>query len=143
AMLWLGVLPLFLILSPFYFTLWSPGVAAAHIAFSIAISILLIEALLLDFCKIPFTCSYPPGKANVTILWIFYWLAFTTYAYSMATLEAWLVLRPLRTIVFYFAAAAIWFGFRWYWRRWDRVGFTLMFDDVPEPVVRTLGLSEL
>jgi hypothetical protein len=143
AMLWFGVVPLFAVLAPFYFALWPAGIAIAHLAFSITISILLIEALLLDFWKIPFTCSYPSGKANVTLLWIFYWVAFTTYAYSMATLEAWMVLRPARSLAFYAVAAALWFASECNRRRWTRVGFTLIFEDAADPVVRTLGLSEL
>ena len=143
AMLWLAVLPLFAALAPFYFVLWPPGVALAHLVFSVTISILLIEILLLDFWKIPFTCSYPPGKANVTVLWIFYWLAFMTYAYWMATIEAWMVQRPRRLVVFYLIATIVLVGFAWYRRRWDHVGFMLTFDDAPEPIVRTLGLSEL
>lgn len=143
AMLWFGVLPLFTILAPFYFVLWTPGIAAAHLVFSMVISILLIEAMVVEFWKIPFTCSYPAGKANVTILWIFYWLAFTTYAYSMAALESWMVEHPAREASFYLVAAAAWAGFVWYRRRWDQVGFTLIFDDQADPVVRTLGLSEL
>ncbi len=142
ALLWFGVAPLFAMLAPFYFVLWPPGVALAHFVFSVVISALLVEVLLLDFWKIPFTCSYPPGKANVTILWIFYWLAFTTYAYSMATLEAWMVRRPMRLVGFYCVAAMVWIGFQWYRKRWDNVGFTLVFDDVADPVVRTLNLSE-
>ena len=142
AMLWFGIVPLFAMLAPFYFVLWTPAVALAHLVFSVTISILLAEVLLLDFWKIPFTCSYPSGKANVTILWIFYWLAFTTYAYSMAELEAWMVHRPARLMVFYAVAAIVWTGFQWYRKRWDHVGFTLVFDDVADPVVRTLGLSE-
>jgi hypothetical protein len=142
-LIWFGVVPLFCALAPFYFVLWPPGVAIAHLLFSVAISILLAEALVLDFWKIPFTCSYPPGKANVTVLWIFYWAAFTTYAYSMASIEAWMVLRPRRLVLFYLAAAAVWWGFERYRRRGDAVGFTLMFEDAPDPIVRTLGLSEI
>jgi len=143
AMWWFAVAPLFVALAPFYFVLWRPGVAAAHLLFGIVISMLLVEALLLDFWKIPFTCSYPAGKANVTLLWIFYWLGFTVYAYSMASLEAWMVLRPWRLAIFYLAAAVVWWGFEQHRRRWDRVGFTLVFEDAADPVVRTLGLSEI
>jgi hypothetical protein len=142
-LIWFGVVPLFCVLSPFYFVLWPAGIAIAHLAFSVTISILLAEALVLDFWKIPFTCSYPPGKANVTVLWIFYWVAFTTYAYSMASLEAWMVLRPRRLVLFYLAAALVWWGFERYRRRGDAVGFTLTFEDAPDPIVRTLGLSEI
>jgi hypothetical protein len=142
AMFWFAVAPLYGALAPFYFVLWPPLIAIAHLVFSVTCSLLLIELLMLGFWKIPFTCSYPAGKANVTMLWIFYWLAFTTYAYSMAALEAWMVLRPWRLLFFYAAAAVAWYGFVWQRRRGERV-FTLIFDDVPEPIVRTLGLSEL
>src|SRR5262249_194953 len=121
ALFWFGIVPIYVILSPFYFVLWPPGIASAHLTFSVVISILLAEALLLDFWKIPFTCSYPSGKANVTILWIFYWLAFTTYAYSMATLESWIILRPIRAVLFYIAAAAVWLGFALHRRRSDEI----------------------
>ena len=101
--------------------------------FSVTLSLLLVEALLFEFWKIPFTCSYPPGKANVTLLWIFYWVGFTTYAYSMATLEVWMVRRPVRLLWFYAAAAALWGWFQWQRRRWDRVGTTLVFEDAAGP----------
>ena len=55
------------------------------------LSLILVELLLLNFRKIPFTCSYQPGKANITVLGVFYWFAFTTYAYTMATFERWLL----------------------------------------------------
>ena len=142
AMLWFGVAPLFTLLAPFYFVLWTPFVAIAHLLFSVICSVLLIEVLMLDFWKIPFTCSYPAGKANVTVLWIFYWIAFTSYAYSMASLEAWMIVRPWRLLIFYAAAGAALYAFQRHRRRGERV-FTLIFDDVAEPIVRTLGLSEL
>jgi hypothetical protein len=141
-MLWFGVAPLFTLLAPFYFVLWTPFVAIAHLLFSVTCSVLLIEALMLDFWKIPFTCSYPAGKANVTVLWIFYWIAFTSYAYSMAALEAWMLVKPWRLLIFYAAAALLWYLLQRHFRRSERV-FTLIFDDLAEPIVRTLGLSEL
>lgn len=143
AMRWFGVAPLFLVLSPIYFVLWRPGAALAHLLFSVTISVLLIEMLVMEFRKIPFTCSYPPGKANVTLLWIAYWAAFLLYAFSMANLESWMVKRPVRLIPFYLVVAIIFGGFEWWRRRADAVGVALVFDDAADPVVLTLGLGEL
>jgi hypothetical protein len=53
------------------------------------------------------------------------------------------VLRPLRLVVFYAAAGVVWWAFVRYRGRADAVGFTLMFEDAPDPIVRTLGLSEI
>jgi hypothetical protein len=143
AMRWFGVAPLFLALSPFYFVWWSPGAALAHLVFSVTISVVLIEVLTMEFRKIPFTCSYPPGKANVTILWIGYWVAFLLYAFSMANLESWMVKRPRRLIPFYLVVAILFAGFEWWRRRADAVGVALIFDDAADPDVLTLGLGEL
>jgi hypothetical protein len=143
AMRWFGVLPLFLALTPFYFIWWPPGEALAHLIFSVTISVLLIEALTMELKKIPFTCSYPPGKANVTILWVGYWVGFLVYAFSMANLESWMVKRPVRLIPFYVLVAVIFAGFEWWRRRADAVGVTLIFDDAADPAVLTLGLGEI
>jgi hypothetical protein len=130
-------------LSPFYFIWWPPGAALAHLVFSTAISMILIEALTMELRKIPFTCSYPPGKANVTILWVGYWVGFLIYAFSMANLESWMVKRPVRLIPFYLVVAIIFAGFEWWRRRADAVGVALVFDDAEDPAVLTLGLGEI
>lgn len=143
AMRWFGVAPLFVVLSPFYFLWWPFGAALAHLLFSVTISVLLVEVLTMEFPKIPFTCSYPPGKANVTILWVGYWVAFLLYAFSMANLESWMVRRPVRLIPFYAIVAIAFGGFEWWRRRADTVGVTLVFDDAADPAVLTLGLGEI
>jgi hypothetical protein len=143
ALRWFGVAPLFVALAPVYFVLWKPGVALAHLLFSVTISILLIEVLVMEFRKIPFTCSYRPGKANVTLLWVAYWVAFLLYAFAMANLESWMVRRPWRLAPFYLAAAIVLAGFEAWRRRADRVGVALVFDDASDPVILTLGLGEL
>jgi hypothetical protein len=143
AMRWFGVAPLFVALSPLYFAWWSPAVALANLVFSVTISLLLIEALTMEFRKIPFTCSYPPGKANVTLMWGGYWAAFLVYAFSMAKLESWMVKRPIRLIPFYLLVAIAFAGFEWWRRKADAVGVALIFDDASDPVVLTLGLGEI
>jgi len=143
AMAWFGVMPLFLALLPFYFFFWSPGVALANLVFSVTLSLLLIEVLTVELRKIPFTCSYPPAKPNVTILWAGYWVGFLAYAFSMANLESWMVKRPRRLIPFYLIAAILFAGFEWWRRRADAVGVALIFDDAADPAVLTLGLGEI
>ncbi len=52
--------------------------------------------LLCGFRKMPFACSYVPGKANVKYLWPVHALALTAYAWWTARLELWLLAEPLR-----------------------------------------------
>jgi len=141
AMFVFGALPLFAALAPVYGFLWGWPVALFHTFFDIALSVLLIEVLLVKFHKIPFTCSYVPGKANITALWFVYWLGFAIYAYSMASLEAWILHGTLRMAAFYLLGAIAVGVAVFYRNRYLQEGFTLVFDDAPEPVVRTLNLS--
>jgi len=131
-----GVLPLFAALAPIYVFLWGWPAALFHTFFDIALSLLLIELLLVKFHRIPFTCSYLPGKSNITALWFVYWLGFATYAYSMASLEAWILERPLRMAGFYLLGCALVVTAYVYRNRHLAEGFTLVFEDQPEPVVR-------
>jgi hypothetical protein len=141
AMFIFGVLPLFAALAPIYVFLWGWPAALFHTFFDIALSLLLIELLLVKFHRIPFTCSYLPGKSNITALWFVYWLGFATYAYSMASLEAWILERPLRMAGFYLLGCALVVTAYVYRNRHLAEGFTLVFEDQPEPVVRTLNLT--
>jgi hypothetical protein len=141
AMFVFGVLPLFAALAPMCVFLWGWPTALFHTFFDIALSLLLIELLLLKFHRIPFTCSYLPGKSNITALWFVYWLGFATYAYSMASLEVWILERPLRIAGFYLLGCALVATAHFYRNQHLDEGFTLIFEDEPEPVVRTLNLS--
>jgi hypothetical protein len=58
-----------------------------HAAFCTLLSLVLIQILVLRLDKIPFTCTYLPGKANLKMWWWVYLFGFMTYAYTMAGLE--------------------------------------------------------
>ena len=47
-----------------------------------------MEPVLIWFRKIPFTCSYFPGKTSMAVMAALYLAGFTTYSWSMADLEA-------------------------------------------------------
>ena len=71
-MLALAICPVLLGLLPAHALLWGWRVAGAHLVFGLVLSALLVELLLLNFDKIPFTCTYLPGKANVKGFWPVY-----------------------------------------------------------------------
>jgi hypothetical protein len=125
---------------PVSIALWGWGVAAAHAVYVLALAWLLVEALMWRFGRVPFTCPYVPGKANVRLLWPLYLTLFTTYAYTMAELEVWLLGRPrlvVASIAFLAGAAFI------VSRLSARLGRTdpLMFDPEAEEEATTLALS--
>lgn len=100
-MVWLGIVPLFGLLAPFYLLLWNWRQVLLHFSFGLILSLILVDVLLFRFQKIPFTCAYLPGKANLKLLWPAYMLAFTTYAYTLTTLESWMLREPVRFAVFF------------------------------------------
>ncbi len=141
AMFALVVVPLFASLLPFYILLWDTERALLQTVFGVTLSWLLIEILLLNFHKIPFTCTFLPGKANITTVGVLYFLAFTTYAYTMATLESWLLARPWRMAVFVAAAAPVLWRLIAYRNQLLDEGTGFVFEDKAEPAVQTLDLS--
>jgi hypothetical protein len=86
-MLYLGIFPLFALLFPVYLGLWGWQVAWLHTAFCTVLSLLLIEALVFRLDRMPFTCTYRPGRANLKLWWWVYLFGFTNYAYTMTELE--------------------------------------------------------
>jgi hypothetical protein len=140
AMIVLGVAPLFALLLPLHVLFWGWRTALLHMLFGAVISWLLVEVLLVSFEKFPFTCSYLPGKANLKVSWPLYLFGFTTYVSVFLTLEYWMLQRPVRFVwlvaVVVLAHAALFIY------RWRVVGrdVALVFDEQPEPLVRTLNL---
>ena len=141
AVMVFAILPLFAALAPFYLVLWGWQTAALHTCYGMTLSLILMELLLLKLRKIPFTCSYVPGKARLNTRWVFYLMAFTTYADTMSRLELWVLESPLRLGVFCGLAFSVLGGLMALRNRLQAGGFALVFEEEPEPVVRTLNLS--
>ena len=96
AMWLLGALPIVAVTLPACAWLWGPAPALGHTVFWLLMAGGLTELLLYRFHKMPFACSYVPGKANVKYLWPVHALALTAYAYWTARLELWLLAEPVR-----------------------------------------------
>jgi len=120
---------------------WKP--AAVHLAVLGLFGGIVVELLLLNFRKIPFTCSYLPGKSNmIVILVAFVMLGFSALIdalnFEMRALmhhdrSLWRMLAAL-------AGAACALRLCAWWRTRAEVG-AIEFEDVPEPAVMALGLN--
>jgi len=138
----MGIVPLFALLAPLEF-LWGPGWGAAlvYLTFAVLLSLLLLNLLLVWFRKIPFTCSYFPGKTSMAVMAALYLAGFTTYAWSMASLEARLMRSPVELALFYALGLLALFGLSLLEKRERGVDDSLIYEDQPEPIVRTLELG--
>ncbi len=67
----LGVGPVFLIIAGSFLTAYPRLQVLGHLATMLLLGMLLVEVCLYAFQKIPFTCSYQPGKANIhVVFWV-------------------------------------------------------------------------
>jgi hypothetical protein len=65
-----------------------------HLLMILLILLIVVERLLKRFDKIPFTCSYLPGKANLKATFGWYWVCFTILTFLITNLETWLLAQP-------------------------------------------------
>jgi hypothetical protein len=120
----------------FAFWCWPPAAAVAQLAFLALAGALWIEALTWNLRKLPFTCSYQPGGANLTYVWPFYALGFYLLAYGLAAAEQWLLAGPER---FTIAAGAMLAALLWLaHRRRAAPAYAFQFADDPAPIIQTL-----
>jgi len=141
AMTTLGILPVLIAFLPLHTMLWGFWTAAVHLAFGCILGYLLVEILLFNFPKIPFTCSYVPGKAKLHTFWSLYWLAFSLYAYGMARVEMWMLESPVRTVAVLIGSAAVLSATVWCRARRPGRNGAFMFEEPPVRILTTLDLN--
>jgi hypothetical protein len=136
----MGVVPLFTLLAPFevWYRGWRP--AAVYLAIALALSLLMLNLLMIWFRKIPFTCSYFPGKTTMAGGAGLYVAGFVTYVVAMGRLQARLMDSPAGLALFFVLVGAALWGLAWLERRELIVDSHMIYEDQPEQVVRSLEL---
>jgi hypothetical protein len=112
---------------------------AKHLAFLAVFGCGLVELGLIRFYKVPFTCSYLPGKANIQVIFwgfvfVFLILAFTVGNYELATFSD--EGKYVQLMVLTGAAAA---GMAAYNQIKARTA-VLYFEELPPEILTRLGL---
>lgn len=137
----LAVMPVFTIWAAVLLSLWPWRPAAGHLAILGLLGTILVEACLYGFHKIPFTCSYLPGKANVYYLFFAYAMLSVTLLDRAAVLERNALHNPaqfaLAILVLTISAGLV------RWRTWafsQSEGTELRFEELETPAVLELGL---
>jgi hypothetical protein len=130
-----ALMPLFLLVLAYSSYLWGWRAAALHGAFGLAASVLLLELLFFRYPKIPFACTYVPGKAKLHLFWLPYFLSFIAYISFFSGLEAFLFRNP-RFFLDYFVGVGLLLAIAWVYQNLiaDR-GRPVLFEDRPEPVM--------
>ena len=134
------VLPLLVLLAIPYAASWGPMAAAAHLLLALAVALVTIEWLFLGFPKVPFTCTYQPGKANLRVTWPRYFAVFVLYCAVLPSLASRVEARPVAWAV---SVGALLVAWAWLARlREGRAAAgRLVFDDAAHPHLTVLGLE--
>jgi hypothetical protein len=113
---------------------------AAHLAVLALIGILLVELCLIGFYKVPFTCSYLPGKSNIQL------------AFWGSIIVLVVVIAPCAEFEMSALDQANKFGFMLSllvgasvalnaYNHWQARYAVLYYEETPEELITTLGLS--
>jgi hypothetical protein len=136
----LGVLPVWLI-SAGLLLLFSPLLhAVGHLVVLALLVSILADLCLIDFCKIPFTCSYLPGKVNIQFVFWGFLIVFIPLAISGAEFELRALLYPVQYVSMTCVLGAIAIGL-WAINRHRAKSAVLYFEELPQDVVLSLGLA--
>lgn len=125
-----------------FLSLWPAGTALAHVLVLWLTGTIMVESSLHRFRKIPFACTYLPGKANIHVALGAYAFAFLFCADAGVRIELWAMQKPVR---FFGFAAVLGAAALRAWRRRAEfsagAGSPIQFEDVAPSAVPTLGLE--
>jgi len=137
----MGLLPLFALLLPVEIAFQGWLAALVHLSFAALFGLVLLNLLLIWFRKIPFTCSYFPGKTSMALMLGVYIAGFTIYCWGLADLVEGSLSHPARLVELYVTAILALRGLAWLERRERGITDALIYEDEPDPIVRTLELG--
>ena len=105
--------------------------AAIHTAILLACNIALVEVLIANFRKIPFTCAYPEFESHSGVILVAYLFGFLLFTDYIPDLEHWSLADPIRTFVFLPLLAIPFAAVHIYRRQLLDMDKTLTFESSP------------
>jgi hypothetical protein len=139
----ISVLPwiVFIVLPAYvYFAGWTAGVL--HTLLVVAWSILLTNAVLIRFRKLPFTCAFPLFQQHSIVTLLACILAFILFAIVTPQFEHYALSDPLWMIGFIPVAAVAWYIPRRIRQNTMEIERELIFEEIPTRAVQVLQLGD-
>jgi hypothetical protein len=99
---------IFAIVLPIYAYTWGWRAGLLETAVTALWSLLLSEILLLNFRKVPFTCTPPPFRASSIVKVLSYLLGFFVFVVMTSHLVYWSLLSPISTLALVAIALGLW-----------------------------------
>jgi hypothetical protein len=117
---------------------WRP--VAGHLAVLGLLGVLFTELSLLRFHKIPFTCSFLPGKANVQFAFWAYLLVLIPFTEKSARFEQSALEDPLKYVLALSFVGIVALAL-WVWNTLQAKSAILNFEELPPAEILGLGLG--
>ena len=108
---------------------WGWTAALLHAGILIACTFLLVEAVLIRFRKIPFTCSYPPFQSHSGLIFVAYLFGFLFFTDYLPQMEHWSLLNPWQAVWFVPLLGAGLVGLRQYRKQMLDMDKWLIFEE--------------
>ena len=138
-----SVLPWALLISfPIYAYLGGWVIGCLHTLVVVTWSLLLTNAILIRFRKLPFTCSFPLFQQHSIVTLLGCVFGFFLFAVATPQVEAWAFIEPVRMLVFGPVAAAAWYVPRRMRQNAVDIERELIFEEVPTRAVEVLQLGD-
>ncbi len=142
-MVCVGVLPMAILPAPFYVMAWGWQCALAHTWLYFLMISIVLEYLLLRFYKIPFTCSWLPGRSNMKVRLGVYFVIFGAVTTLFGSIETYFLSKQrwdsLRSFSIFLLIILAWR----LWRRYDagQEPWSFTFEEQPDLEVQPLALN--
>jgi hypothetical protein len=139
----LSVLPwVLLICFPIYAYLGGWMVGCMHTLIIVTWSLLLTNAVLIGFRKLPFTCSFPVFQQYSIVTLLGCVFGFFLFAVITSQVESWAFVEPVRMTVFIPLVAVAWYVPRHIRQNAMEIEKELIFEEAPTRAVEVLQLGD-
>lgn len=142
ALLLMAVIPAWLVSALLMVSVspWRQG--AVHLVILALVGWLLAEVSLIGFYKVPFTCSYLPGKVHFQVIFASFLLLLYVFAMTVSDYELPSLNTPMRCLEMIVSAAALALGVSAFNRNRAKSA-TLYFEENSPETITSLGVASL
>jgi hypothetical protein len=138
AILFETLFPLFVLVFIFYYYLWGWKPALLHCLYGLAASVLLMEIFFFSCAKVPFACTFVPGKAKVHVFWLPYVIGFLLYVSLLSSFERFLFTYPRYFLNYFVICGVFYVASRLYQEFYFYRRQPIVYHEEPEPVMISL-----
>lgn len=130
-----NLIPAFLIILLINLFFWDFKSSFLYCAYGLLVAFLFLEIHLISWHKIPFACTYLPGKEKIQLYWSIYLILYIVYINFFSWLGAELLNNSQHFLYFFLFLSVIILSIRFLNYFYTHRKFRLRYQENPEPVM--------